>query len=110
MTTKKRPSKKTAKKKTAKKKTAVANKSTSSGAGAKAIEKLLAPATPAQRAMIEELRDVIRAAAPGATEGVSYAMPAFFHSGSALVAYAPWKEHIGFYPMSGSILGEHGSS
>ena len=39
----------------------------------------------------------VQAAAPGAKEAISYRMPAFFQDG-ALVYFAAFKKHIGFYP------------
>lgn len=44
-----------------------------------------------------KVRDTIRAAAPDATELISYQMPAFKQHG-ILVYFAAWKEHIGLYP------------
>lgn len=47
--------------------------------------------------VLEEIRAVIRAAAPGASEKISYQMPTFFLNGN-LVHFAAWQHHIGFYP------------
>jgi uncharacterized protein YdhG (YjbR/CyaY superfamily) len=41
---------------------------------------------------------------PGATEQMSYGMPAFLVQGKGVVAYAGFKEHCSYFPMSGSIL------
>ncbi|MCY2967943.1 MAG: DUF1801 domain-containing protein [Planctomycetota bacterium] len=49
------------------------------------------------KAVLEEVRGVIRRAAPDATEVISYQMPAFRQHG-ILVYFAAWKKHIGFYP------------
>lgn len=46
---------------------------------------------------LQELREVIRAAAPEATEKISYQMPTFYLNGN-LVHFAAFKQHIGFYP------------
>jgi uncharacterized protein YdhG (YjbR/CyaY superfamily) len=49
------------------------------------------------RARVEELRDAIAKAAPGAELTISYNIPAFLWNGP--VAYYAWYErHIGFYP------------
>jgi uncharacterized protein YdhG (YjbR/CyaY superfamily) len=48
---------------------------------------------------LEDLGETIRAAAPMATEGISYAAPAFKHRGP-LVSYAAFKDHCSFFPMS----------
>jgi uncharacterized protein YdhG (YjbR/CyaY superfamily) len=46
---------------------------------------------------LQQLREVIRAAAPEATEKISYQMPTFYLNGN-LVHFAAFKHHIGFYP------------
>jgi len=46
--------------------------------------------------ILEQIRETIRKAAPGATEAISYAIPTFVHHG-ALVHFAAFKNHIGFY-------------
>ena len=51
---------------------------------------------------LEELRRIIRDAAPGAEEAISYNMPAFRLKG-VLVYYAACRDHIGFYPTSSPI-------
>lgn len=45
---------------------------------------------------LEELRQTISKAAPGAEEVISYKMPAFKYHGM-LVYFAAYKNHIGFY-------------
>ncbi len=51
------------------------------------------------QARMQKLRATIQKAAPEATEAISYSMPAFkFHG--ALVYFAAFKQHIGFYPGS----------
>jgi len=51
---------------------------------------------------LEALRKVIRESATGATEKISYQMPAFYLHGN-LVYFAAFKHHIGFYPTSSGI-------
>jgi uncharacterized protein YdhG (YjbR/CyaY superfamily) len=52
-------------------------------------------------AEIQELLKLVRAtihhAAPEAEESISYGMPAFKLNGKALVYFAAFKNHIGFY-------------
>lgn len=50
---------------------------------------------------LQALRATIKAAAPDATEKISYQMPTFALEGN-LVYFAVWKNHIGFYPGSGA--------
>jgi uncharacterized protein YdhG (YjbR/CyaY superfamily) len=49
-----------------------------------------------------EVRATIRAAAPEATEKISYQMPTFFLHGN-LVHFAAFKQHLGFYPAPTGI-------
>src|SRR5436190_19497349 len=49
------------------------------------------------QAVLEQVRETIRRAAPDAEETVSYQMPAFRQRG-ILVYFAAWKKHIGLYP------------
>jgi uncharacterized protein YdhG (YjbR/CyaY superfamily) len=52
--------------------------------------------------ILQELRAVIKAAAPEAVEKISYQMPTFDLKGN-LVHFAAFKHHIGFYPTPGGI-------
>lgn len=56
------------------------------------------------RGILEQIRQTIRKAAPGATEAISYQIPTFKLNGSNLVHFAAWKDHIGFYATpSGNV-------
>lgn len=51
---------------------------------------------------LEEIRTIIRKAAPKSEEVISYGMPAYkIHS--VLVYFAGYKSHIGFYPTGDGI-------
>lgn len=52
--------------------------------------------------LLEELRATIRAAAPDASEKISYQMPTFAQQGN-LVHFAVHKQHIGLYPAPSAI-------
>lgn len=67
----------------------------------------LATLTDAQRTVLAAMRDAIRAAAPGAEEGFSYAMPLFRLDGKPLVWYAAWKQHYSLYPFGAALLEAH---
>ena len=56
------------------------------------------------RAALERVRVAIRSAAPEAVEAMSYQMPAFKYRGRGLVAYAAFKRHCSFFPMSGAVI------
>jgi uncharacterized protein YdhG (YjbR/CyaY superfamily) len=60
------------------------------------------PETP--RAALERLRKAIKAAAPEATETISYQMPAFKLDGRLLVAYAALKDHCSLFPASTAVM------
>ena len=50
------------------------------------------------RKVLKQMRSTIRAAAPGATERISYRMPTFDLLGP-VVYFAGFKTHIGLYPV-----------
>lgn len=49
------------------------------------------------QAVLEAVRAAIQAAASGVEETISYAMPAYKTGGKAVVYFAGYKTHIGFY-------------
>lgn len=58
------------------------------------------PAEVAER--LQQIREIIRRAAPEATELISYGMPAFRQQ-QVLVYFAAFKNHIGFFPTSSGV-------
>jgi uncharacterized protein YdhG (YjbR/CyaY superfamily) len=74
-----------------------------SRSGAGSIDEYIAgfPSDTQQR--LRELRALIRATAPGATETISYAMPTFDLNGHHLVHFAGYARHIGFYPVPSGV-------
>ncbi len=54
------------------------------------------------RKKLREMRACIRKAAPGATEGMKWGMPAFSYK-RILVTFAAHKNHIGFYPTPSAV-------
>jgi uncharacterized protein YdhG (YjbR/CyaY superfamily) len=49
--------------------------------------------------ILEEIRQTIRTAVPGAEETIRYQMPTIAVDGKSLVHFAAWKSHIGLYPL-----------
>ena len=49
------------------------------------------------RPPLQQIRETIRAAAPEATEKISYQMPTFWQCGN-LIHFAAFNKHIGLYP------------
>ena len=68
------------------------------------VEQYLASLPVDKRTALERLRATIRAAAPEATETISYQMPAFKVNGRMLVSYAAFKDHYSLFPMSGEVV------
>ncbi|MBI4976404.1 MAG: DUF1801 domain-containing protein [Spirochaetes bacterium] len=70
--------------------------------GFETIDAYCAQFPPEVRKILQNLRSVIRKAAPDAVEKISYQMPAFTLNG-VLVYFAAYKNHIGFYPTGNGI-------
>ena len=71
-------------------------------AGESAVDAYLAALPKKQRTALDRLRLTIRAAAPLATEGISYRIPTFRHCGQ-LVGFAAFPEHCTFFVMSTGV-------
>jgi uncharacterized protein YdhG (YjbR/CyaY superfamily) len=68
------------------------------------VEEYLAGIPEESRAALEELRATIGAAAPEATETISYQMPAFRDQGRILVWYAAFSRHCSLFPASEGVV------
>ncbi len=68
----------------------------------KTIGEYIAAAPPETREKLLELCGCIRKAAPGASEGLKWGMPAFSYK-RILVTFAVFKHHIGFYPTPSAV-------
>ena len=75
--------------------------------GPSTFEQYLEPVPGDTRAALERLRRIIRAAAPGAEEVISYRIPVFRYRGRPLVGLAAFEGHCSFYLMSPSVMEAH---
>lgn len=66
------------------------------------IDEYILQFAPEVQKILQTIREVIKDAAPEATEKISYQMPAFELHGN-LVYFAVFKKHIGFYPTPSGI-------
>lgn len=69
----------------------------------KTIDEYLALAKPGQRALLEELRKAIHAAAPGAEEYIGYGLAGFKFNGRPLVYFGAWDNHCALYAASPAV-------
>lgn len=70
----------------------------------KDIDEYLAGVPEPARTTLETLRAVIRSVVPPeATETISYQIPTFKYKGG-LVAFAAFRDHCSFFPMSSSLI------
>jgi uncharacterized protein YdhG (YjbR/CyaY superfamily) len=73
---------------------------------ASTIDEYIAEFPPATKKVLKQLRTVIRKAAPGVKERISYAIPVFDLNGRYLVYIAGWKSHISLYPVTAGVTRE----
>ena len=72
---------------------------------ANTIDTHIAEHPPKVRAILRKIRATIRKAAPGATEAISYGVPAFKLHGN-LIFFAAHKTHVGIYPRVAEMKDE----
>jgi uncharacterized protein YdhG (YjbR/CyaY superfamily) len=71
-------------------------------AGFETIDEYIAMFPAGTQKLLKQVRKCIKAAAPGATEKISYRIPTFYLNGN-LVHFAAFAKHIGFYPGAAGI-------
>ena len=69
------------------------------------VDEYLAGVSKEARATLEKLRQTIKAAAPMASEGISYQMPMYKHHGM-VVGFAAFKDHCSIFPGS-AVMDAH---
>jgi len=67
------------------------------------IDEYIAEFPPETQAVLREMRALIKATAPEATETINYAMPTFDLNGRHLVHFAGFAKHVGFYPVPSAL-------
>jgi uncharacterized protein YdhG (YjbR/CyaY superfamily) len=80
-------------------------KTAAKSAPAKDVDEYLAGVPKEARATLEKLRKTIKAAAPMASEGISYQMPMYKHHGM-VVGFAAFKDHCSLFPGS-AVMDAH---
>jgi uncharacterized protein YdhG (YjbR/CyaY superfamily) len=68
------------------------------------VDEYMATLPEDRRDAMETIRRTIRAAAPQATEVISYKMPAFRTHGRFLVSYDAYKRHYSLFPASDAVV------
>ena len=75
---------------------------------AKTVDDYLAAAPKEWRAVLMKLRETIKAAAPKATESMSYGIAGFKHrSGKPLIYFGYWKDHFALYGTGSAFIEAH---
>ena len=74
------------------------------------VDEYLAALPADRRGPMEDLRRTIRAAAPDATEVITYKMPGFKAHGTFLVSYDAFKRHYSLFPASQVVVDEVGDA
>jgi uncharacterized protein YdhG (YjbR/CyaY superfamily) len=66
------------------------------------VAQYIAAAPKDARARLRELRALVAAVAPGATQSLKWGMPAFSYQ-RILVTFAAFKQHIGLFPTPAAV-------
>lgn len=74
------------------------------------IDRYLAEVEEPKRSTLELLRATILEILPQSEQCISYGMPAFKVGGKAIAGFAAFKNHLSYFPHSGSVLPELGDA
>jgi uncharacterized protein YdhG (YjbR/CyaY superfamily) len=70
------------------------------------IDAYLATLEEPKKSTLSELRRTILRIIPEAEQGIAYGVPAFRLRGKAIAGFAAFKNHLSYFPHSGSVLPE----
>jgi uncharacterized protein YdhG (YjbR/CyaY superfamily) len=70
----------------------------------RSVDEYIAAQPEQTRATLAQVRAAIREVLPGATEMISYQMPAYRVAGRVAIYFAGWKKHYSLYPVSDEVL------
>jgi uncharacterized protein YdhG (YjbR/CyaY superfamily) len=87
--------------------TKTTKKPAAKSARVKTVADYIAAAPKDKRAALMKLRSTIKAAAPKATEGISYGIVGFKQNGKYVAYFAHWKAHVALYGTSHGFIKAH---
>jgi uncharacterized protein YdhG (YjbR/CyaY superfamily) len=70
------------------------------------VEAYLAALDEPKQSTLRALRQTILAILPEAEEGISYGIPGFKVRGQMIAGFAAYKNHLSYFPHSGSVIPE----
>ena len=57
-----------------------------------------------QKSELQRIRAIIKYHLPEVEEGRSYGMPAFIYQGKPIASFIVAKDHLSYFPMSGTVI------
>ncbi|MHB8499004.1 MAG: iron chaperone [Acidimicrobiales bacterium] len=72
------------------------------------IDRYLSQLEEPRRTTLKHVREAILRVVPDAEECISYGLPAFRVQGKVVAGFAAFKNHLSYFPHSGSVLDEIG--
>lgn len=70
----------------------------------KSVDDYIASQPEAIQDVLQRVRSIIRKAAPGAEEVISYKIPAYKLEGQPVLYFAAWKQHFSLYPATATVV------
>jgi uncharacterized protein YdhG (YjbR/CyaY superfamily) len=72
--------------------------------GFKSVDEYIASQPEAVQGILGRVRSAIRKAVPGATEAISYKIPAYKLRSGPVLYFAGWKQHYSLYPATERVV------